>query len=641
PQGIRHSFAPHLANTTPGIIQRISDAFSSDPGTQMVREVNEALDETARAGGETRLGAIVQLSMQQLREPERLFIIALGLFDGDTVGGQVLRAVADRLRQVDDPTPEELVENAIARRYLRPVETTKNLPITRQRYYITKLGRGVSRTLILREGPQSELRAGAAVLDYYRSAPGRRRLEYAETLPNVLGIMEWAQVPPRALPQGDVITFSRLFRDVVYYAGSWGPGSLWLRYAMNIARQTDRQSVLGELAGAHARIQLGRGRPMPALDEIAVARKAFALAHEDAESDLELGVGDTALLKSNMLYCRLQTLWLDHLTASSQLARVSGFTSDETLRGIIAAVTATRDQLREETASGPARHAWLTRRIALALTLDEAETRIRLGESLYRGDHHGEARQQWARVRDLARDVRERAATTLKEHGTRTRTSRATAPRAKAAGNRAALDAMMVSWRTEGMLYRYQSEHAPIWRRPLLRRRGVLCLERSLRYAAQLSSRYEQALGLYEVAQLAMTGVPAVRHTPRPPRALWVVRVARAGLCWGSPRWWRLRTAKAQVRLASAYSSALGAQVIHVRCLVALADIALRQWRMNPRDDLFQAAREYAQHAQAIVGRLREATPELAERLYLLPAWILTPAEASHEKAPPSIPISA
>ncbi|MBF6589368.1 MAG: hypothetical protein IVW57_02410, partial [Ktedonobacterales bacterium] len=623
---IPRGFEPHLHNTTPGIIQRLSDAYQSNQTHETIAHLQATLDSTQKEGGEARLRAIVRLTIGHLTEAEQRFVVALALCDSDTAAPMLL-AIAERLRGEEGPSAQELVRISVTRGYLRPT-WSRDTPVEARRYHITKLGRGIARASAAQIGAEGELRAGAAILDYYRGAANRQRLERVETLPNILGILEWAQMPPRTLPEEDTLAFTRLLKDVVYYAGSWSVGARWLAYGMSIARQENRPIVLGDLAAARARILLGRGRPVPAVRDLREAEAAYTRARETAEENLRAGVGDEAPLRAMLRYSALQRLWLAHLRAVADLASASGFTDSAALERTFAAIAAARTTLRAVAVASAGAYPRLTRTIEQALALDAAEGEARLGNVLTRQGETHEGARQWAHAYALARQTRQAAERHIR--GMRNRGRFALAARGDAGVSRGALDGLVGAWRTEGMLCHYRGLSAPRWRRVLLRRRGVACLRQSLRYATQLSSRYDQALALYEIAQLVVIGIRPLAERDAPPSAGAGGRWPRAALARCSPHWYRLRTARAQVRLASAFAAVLGAQVVHVRCLVALADYSARLWRIERDPGLLAEACEHAAAARAIVERLSEATPELAERLRSLPEWLL----------PTSVPVS-
>lgn len=594
---------PHLDGTSPGIIQRLSDAYTGD---QSLPLVTNALDPSSHAGEEERIRAIAELTVEQFTPEQRRFVTALSILNGETVAAPALDFVARRVGS--GPTASaDLIQTCVRRGYLIP-DNRFRLPRERQRYTITKLGRGIARVARRSGGTDEDLTAGAAVLDFYRGVEaGKEHLDLVKALPNIMSVMTWSQVPPRWLPETALISFCRMLKDVYYIAGTWTAGIRWLTAGLVAAERQGRPRSYGDLAAARAHLYLLQGMPRQALDDAAKAATAFATSQEQTESDLRLDIGDVADLRAGIQYDRLQRAWLTHLEARARILRLPSVTESAEVERISRCVRAGQSMLDAVRAT-PLRAsdplASLAHATALALEGDGVELVLVEGDRAAAAGASREARQLWRQTRERARALRRSAGD---------------------AHDRASLEACALAWRLEAAACRRFVAGQPLLMRSLWRRRGVRALRRSLRYCARMSSRYDEGLALRDIARLATAGTPEPRVSD-PVRAEHARRpIVRWLLVRAAPRWRRYDGALHVLRAAHASNSTLGAQSAQVDVLVALADLMLRLWMLDRDSERITAARAYALSACSIVERLRSDTPELVEQLRGLPVWLLPP----------------
>jgi tetratricopeptide (TPR) repeat protein len=606
-RAILRALEPHLSNTSPGIIQRLCDAYQYDQARESLDSVQQVLDRTAEADDEVRSRAIAQFTIGQFTLGEQRFLTALSLLDGDSVSVAVLRAIGGRVGDAS-ASPDALIETTVARGYVQVLDP--RAPADQRRYLLTKLGRGIARAARLTLGPEAELNAGAAILDCYRSVEERRTtLDLGAELPNILGLMEWCQFEPRRLPDRDAINFTRMLKDAFYTANQWILGTQWLSYAARLAQEENLPCTLGDFYAARARLTIARGRPQSALRDIAEAQASYAQSIEHAEDDLRLQIAHDAQLRLSISYGQLQQLWLAHLEALSQRTMLLRSASSAEAHRLVQHIHDSQARLRTLEPECPERYQSMQQAIALALQVDAANAALRHGDALLREGQRRQAAQAWATAHQEIHEIR---------HTVRNETDPQT------------LEALAQVWRIEGALCRRYALHAQLLRHAYWRRRGAHCLHMSLRAARRGHARYEEARTLLEIALLAerdagRTRMPSERAVRRAVRNPWRLALVRL-----LPRWHELRTAIWQLRTANAAASALGSHSVQVRCLVTLANLSLHLWNLDRDPEHVEAARRYAQSARSIVERLGSNAPQLAEHLSGLPAWIEpAPAEAA------------
>lgn len=601
----------HLDGTSPGIIQRLSDAYA---GHQELERVTSALDPTAHGDEEGRIFAIAELTVEQLTPPERIFVTALSILSGDTVAAPVLDFIAQRLTYDDGASPPDLIQMCVKRGYLIP-DPRRRLRRERQRYAITKLGRGIARVARRRGGLEEHLTAGAALLDFYRGVEaGAVQLDLVRSLPNIVSIMAWSQLPPRWLPESALISFTRMLKDVYYIAGTWAVGTRWLSSGIAAAENQRRPRARGDLTAARARLYLAQGMPRQALADAVAASHAFVASREHTESDLRLDVGDEAALRAGIQYDRLQCAWLTHLEARARTLRLPSVTDAAEVERIAGCVRAGQTMLQAITAipsQTPTELRTLAHAADLALQGDAVEIALVEGDRAAATGASREARRYWAVARTRAAALRRAASSS---------------------DDRADLEARALAWRLEAAACRRRIAGQPVLLRSFWRHRGVRALSRSRHVCAQMASRYDEGLALRDMARLATAGTPDPR-VDDPTRAEHARRpIIRALLARIKPRWRRYDGALHVLRAAHASNTILGAQSAQVDVLVALADLMLRLWMLDRDPTRITDARAYALAAHSIVERLRADTPELIEQVRSLPLWLLPPQDL------PSVP---
>ncbi|HEY8310419.1 MAG TPA: hypothetical protein VIG47_07680, partial [Gemmatimonadaceae bacterium] len=317
---VLRALSPHLIGTSPGIIQRLSDLYQYDRSLEQIDAVGQTLDNTSGQQDEIRTRAIAKLTVSHFNAAEKRFISSLALLDGNTVGAPVLQFLARRLSgdtkktsretAISSSASDELIRTCVERGYLR-LERPREATNTRQRYHITKLGRGTARVARAEGGVDVELTAGCALLDYYRAVEdGKEVLDLVEEFPNILGIMAWSQFGSRTMPDADVVSFARMLKDTFYESGRWNLGISWLSYAASIARAEDYPCSLGDLLTARAQLTLARGLPGEAELDLAAAKASYERSQRSAESDLELDKASETALRVGITYSQLRQIWV-------------------------------------------------------------------------------------------------------------------------------------------------------------------------------------------------------------------------------------------------------------------------------------------------------------------------------------------
>lgn len=628
-RGMLRTLAPHLIGMSPGIIQRLSDLYQYDRSLEQIGAVGQTLDSTSGQEDEIRTRAIAKLTVSEFSAVETRFIAGLSLLDGDSVGAPVLSFLAKRLSADGagaqpniaraPASSTELIHTCVLRGYLRPVGA-KHVPADRQRYHITKLGRGTARVARSRAGTDAELAAGCALLDYYRAVEdGQLTLDLNEEFPNILGMMAWSQLGARSMPDTDVLAFTRMLKETFFTSGRWNLGIRWLSYGAAIARAEDYPCSLADVVSARAQIMLTRGLPLEATRDLTLAEQAYEKSQQRAESDLEYDMSNQASLHAGIEYCRLRRVWIQHLRVRARLALAGERPDVAMAEQMLTEITAARERLGAIALSASSPFRGLARSLQVALACDTADAALLVGDAYQLLAQRRQARQRWARAHAASREAL------------------ALALRSQNAGSETRAQA----WRLAGACLRRATQVANPLARPYLRLRANRCLRKSIDASAQLHSQYEIALTEYEMGALAMAGTFMPRNMGEKQALRRKRRAVRALVAHTFPRWGRLHSALRQLRAANASASALHASSLQVQTLVAMAHASLRLWALDHDPSFIASAREYAQSARSIAERLQEASPVASDQLSSLPGWLYADKQSATSLNPATVAATA
>ncbi len=589
---------PHLEGTTPGVIQRLADLYSASHGLANISDTLSAREDDVAQGN-----AIAATVISQLDEAQRALIVALGLLAGETVGAPVLLAVSARFG--GDQEGEPLLRQYVDRRYLellspQPTRAKTPAPIGRQRYAITKLGSGIARTALRDSNRDFALRVGACLLDFYRTCDKTEpTLDLRAELPNVLGMIVWAR-RTSYLPDRDVINFARSLRSAFYESGKWIAGNAWLRFGAAAATDYQRSRTVGDFASERARLLIPAGRLSEAGECLAEARDAYKLSTDRALTDFHQAVFHSHEVLRSLAYDRTRQRWLDHLAIVAGLLSLPEPTPPEQIEALAAYLAPTAPPVPIDEMPGPSA---ADRDIERFLAIDAAKIEMARGDGAdATGDKHG-ADEAW-RAADSA-------------------LSRVELPDKPATFEEGEL--VSQAHRLRGTIALRQARRESSLGRWRKRRQGGRALIQSRKAAQAVGARYEEALALYESANLLLVGARqlqdethATRHgSVSPLLALW-------------PRWRRLQRARRLLVRANARIAALDARAIQCLINVALATADLSLAAISRDRATLDEAREYARGARVIADQLSGEHPALKTTLTRLPPWLLgeTPAPA-------------
>ncbi|HEV2236575.1 MAG TPA: hypothetical protein VGR57_07925 [Ktedonobacterales bacterium] len=579
-----------LAETSPGIIQRLSDIYVGGG----LSAVEQALDAAAR--GTRRARSIATTIVEQLPAELRAFVAGLSLFAGEQVSQHALAALA-----ASEPCQPAQLDDVLAecqqRRYLEamPPPRRRGPAAARQHFKVTKLGRSIGELAMHGLAHISELQLGAAVLQYYRSTKmADEASDIAAGVPNILGIMAWAETISR-LPDRDIIRLTRQIREALVRSGRWELGLVWLRHSEIAAERLELFRSQGDLGATRAELLLAMGHARTAYHLLDAARGDYRDSSAQAESDRAVGVADEATTQASLDYDGIQQCWLTHLAVAARLALQSPPLAEGVLDTLSRNVDEARTWLRVSRRAAPV-NALVATPVGLTLDLDAIQIAQLLGDAQARAGDRAGARHRWHAARSLLRDAR-------------------------AAGAHAQLqpDQWGRIERLEGELSRRFAELASRLWGWSLRLRGRRHLARGLSLAT--AHGLEGILIVLESADLRLVGVPVrtasgrVRTGTRP---RWAMRL--------TSRWRHLRSARRQLLLANADAGALGALPAQFASLTRLALVTKQLAIMDGGPRYLLEGDAYLQSAHRIAERLRNEMPNLADEVQALQAAHSLPA---------------
>jgi hypothetical protein len=597
------SLAPHLKGTSPGTIQRLSDAYRFDDAYTGVVALSRTLDSSSTEEEEDRAKAIAQLTTARYSTSERYFIAALALIRGPSVSIQALQAIAASSPD-GSPDPYSLIQMAISHSYLESQAPVAHHKEPSDRYSVTKLGHAMAHVARQRAHSDFELLAGSALLDFYRRVErGKERIDLVSELPTILGAMEWAQYAPRTIPDSDAINFIRMLRRAFYPAGAWSVGTQWLTYSAQLTDEQERPCSLGDLLASQARLDLSRGFPQRAIENIARARKAYKRSEANAEADMLLAVSFSDQLARSITYTRLQRIWLVHLEAQALRATVPTDLNHAYLDAISERLRSALEELRSIPNNNGTDHTTLADRLRLSLEGDQPAVTILSGDRERLQGTMGEAARLWRQAQVEARAVRRLATQFARIHGIDVEIQYV----------------LVHALRLEGTAYGRLALGASRLAGAFWRRRGARLLRKSLKIANTFPSPYEASLTLQALGRLTVGGAPNSLLAIAPEVKEDSLRRSFARL---DPTWNRMSVAAQLLRQGNAAASRLGALALQVRCLTTLIDLELRLWQRDTDPVHLTAAKEYAEAACSILDRLQTAAPELNRYRERIPIWL-------------------
>lgn len=533
---------------------------------------------------------------ERLAPELRHFLAALALLISEQVSEDALKALAAAPPCQAMPFANLLAE-CRRRCFLEalPEARKKRTFATVRHYIITKLGRGIAEAALRGEDHATELRLGAALLQYYRGTEAQAEaLDIEAGLPNIFGIMAWAESTSR-LPDRDLIRFIRQMRDALLPSGHWELGTSWLRYGEEAAAQLWLFRSHGELSATRAELLTAMGYTRSALGLLDIAEHAFRESSAQAESDLAEGLADEVTMRASLNYDALQQRWLTHLRVAARLTMLPAAAEPAALDALDALgdeVEAALAWLRETGAVEEA-NTRIASLLACTLAMDVIQLRLlRCDASMRTGDrvtaerHLRSARLRLGQVRSQI-------------DGTQS-------PNVGTPEMRAHLE------RLEGGMSRRFALHGPGILRMAWRMAGRRHLARGLE--STTVHGLEEALLLIESAELRLSGVYARR-------VLGPKRLSR--------HWHWLQSARRQLLLANADAAALGALPTQFATLLALVDVTARLAALSGRAPTSGEVSTYVQSATAIAERLHDELPTLLAQVRALPAWAVAPTTSA------------
>ena len=582
-----------LVQTTPGIIQRLSDIYANGGGLNSIREALDAQP------GMNRRGKVIAGAMLSSIDPrEHPFYVALSLIPSETVGETVLQAIAHDL--CPDLSFTTLLKSALMRHHLQLVKVKKQRYIQRKvRYFITKLGLAAANAACNALPHRIELMAGAALLDHYRQAEAHAdTLDLSSALPNILGMMTWCERVSR-LPDADLIKFSHLLRQGFYRSGRWDVGMTRLHTSAQLAQHEGWYRITADLLAAQSRILLAMGKATSAMTEIAATRQMLQQSTLQMQRDQYLGIFSDEKLKAAAHYDQVQAHWVTHLAITTRRLLLDTRKEVPQSDALLAEVRGALAWLRDHGAEVPENQTTV-QMVEIALLSDEANILIAHGDAAQMQQHLPQAADFWQQARTILQRAEQMAE---KTHN---------------------WEALAQIKRVMVKLHRRAIQpHSQGIMRFVQRQSGVRHAIQSLDYARMASSPFEEALTYYENALLAIAGLPGLEPTSDKQHLRTLLLPAL------SPRWHRLDSAQKQLLVANATTATLGAQAHQFLVLMALVDVSRRLYALDGDPQRVTATHSYAQSAQLIATRLRNEIPHLEESLQTIPASFLATSPAS------------
>ncbi len=571
-----------LDNALPGDIQQLSDIYVSGGGMSQVRIIRQ------KESGALQSRAISQSLYQQIDPNERIFFAALGMFGGDIVSANTLHFVA---AACDEKNASALVQKAIDRRYIQIPEQTllqrlnpwnpaKN--ITKQ-YSITKLGRAVANAIEQNTKHAEILLAGSAILDFFRSINvNTSEIDLQQNLPNILGIMTWAQ-NTSALMDSDLIHFSHTLVNVFYRGKNWETGLLWLNRAEQAALRDNLPRKLSDLQAAHARILLAQGKIKSAQIMLEKAFHANQQSCELMREDQYIGFFVTDQLEDEEYYDKLHHFWLEHLRIMAWRLTADITKKPEMLEHILPEIDTIIQKLDEHTKQNQ-RFSARAKEIHIELQLDKASILMTLGDWRNLQKNIPESRQYWIRSRETLQHFR----------------------RQKDISQAGVVFAQI--WRSEVKYFqRSITQNTTFINRWFAFRQGSRATIKSLEYAKKDRSLFEEALTYYENCKLLQSSITRVS---KPDSAARSKKIIIASL-----RWRRLKAIRKRLLTAYASMALYSAAAHQLLLLQELTDVSQQMYYISGDQIYKTESTKFKSSMQNIEQRLQDELPEQSKTL--------------------------
>ncbi len=566
-----------LDNALPGDIQQLSDIYVSGGGLSQIKLIRK------NESGALQSRAISNSLFQQIAPNERSFFAALGIFGGDIVDAKTLYFVA---ATCDKPNSKALAQKAIDRRYIQLVKQTwqqrlkfwnrnNNNP---NHYSITKLGRAVANAIEQNTNRDEILLAGSAILDYFRSINiNTAEIDLRQNLPNILGIMTWAQ-NTSALMDSDLIHFSHTLVNVFYRGKNWETGLLWLSRAEKAALQDDLPRKGSDFLAAHARILLAQGKIKSAQILLEQALQANQRSCEVMREDQYFGYFVPEQLAGEEYYDKLQHFWLEHLRIMAWRLTADITGKPEILVQILPEIESIIQKLEEHTKQN--QHFTVrAKEIQIELLLDKANILMTLGDWRKQLQNAAESNTYWQRARDTMQHIR----------------------RQKNIPQEGIFFAQI--WRGEVKYFqRSVAQNKVFVNRWIALQRGAQATIKSLKYAKKDQSLFEEALTYYENCKLLQSSIKRVSKPDNDAGSKKLIIV--------SLRWRKLNAIRKRLLTAYASLALYGAAAHQLLLLQELADVSQQMYYISGDQTYKTESAKFKASKRDIEQRFQDELPE-------------------------------
>jgi|GEM_PF-6922011 len=562
-----------LTGSLPGQIQQLADVYQSG-GLVRIKDVLKLRENVSQSR------VVAQSIFSELSNDQLAFFIIFDLLIGDSVDENVLKFVVDEVcpnSKTNVKTYEVLKQMAISRHYLYPTKQKNE-----HRYNISKLGRSVASTIQSNSDRTLSLKAGAALLDFYRSIEsGMSSVDLRQEIPNILGMLAWAQQIGRLL-DSDLLYFMQLLRPAFSRGMNWDIGLTWLPLAEEVAQKDMLYRQLSDLLTTRGRILLASGKIKSAQLVFQEAEEANGKSKEISREDGQLGIFSPEMLTEEEHYDTIQHYWIEHLNITAQRLIIDITKQSSQIDQILAKIEPAYQWLHVH-ARDIDKFELRSQECAIELLQDKANILMLQGDHFYDIGQTKEARQSWNRARDTLKEARHQAQ------------------------SQKAFDILAQFWRAE-IKYHQRAilQNNSFINRLIQRQRGVRATIKSLENARKARSFFEESLAYYENSRLILCTLPPVMTMPE--------RKSRRRFPFFSFRWRRLDSIRKQLVVAHATMASYGAMAHQILILHELVDVSQRLAIYDGDPSHQSDIKEFNSSIQKITVRLGDEIPIIPSR---------------------------
>ena len=380
------SLMPYLKSATPGVIQLLSDAYSSGGALTMIEE---AFDNSANTDVRQ---SIARLVIDQLPEDYHRFIAIFTLLKAKTTSQNTLVAAATIISK--NTRPEELIDQCVTRGYLERMKGHDGTPQLR----VTSAGRSIANDIIVIKGATLESIVGQTLLDVYRTfISDTVSLIRSEERMTILGIMSWTTQLPRRMSFEDRILFPYILKNAFYHSISWSESRAWINFAL-IAPQINGEKELfqqAELAMIDAKILSALGDFDAAFQRIDFSEHVVSQLIQQKDLELWQGAGLIDELQSRKQLYTLQKYRVAHLSSATLIQKYSQLGTENNLDQLVVRIRDAQNTVASLSAHLPKEHLHVAQKLRALMQVDQAELLITIGDDLYAHKNHKAAKEHW------------------------------------------------------------------------------------------------------------------------------------------------------------------------------------------------------------------------------------------------------